>query len=386
MIEFNPAVAVMDDADLLACTRELARKSCLVESELLLHLGEIEARNLHAERAYPSMFAFCMKELGFSEGAAYNRIFVARAARRLPQILGALGSGRVHLAGLRLLVPHLTEENCDQVLAEAAGKSKREIEELVARLAPQPSVPDVVRKLPARAAALPLPEAAAAARTVSAAPIRPEAHRPDVAPLSADTFKIEFTGSREMHDKLRQAQDLLRHRVPSGHLAIVFEKALDALIANLLKERFGVGRKPRRAGSMEMILATSPHIPIAIKREVYLRDEGRCAFVAEDGRRCCETGGLEFDHIDGFAQTHVHDAARIRLACRAHNQHTAEQLYGRVFMERLREAAEKGARRAVASTQLASDIPSPTRPERTEQQALFSFSSDSSKRSMLDQK
>jgi hypothetical protein len=54
----------------------------------------------------------------------------------------------------------------------------------------------------------------------------------------------EFTGSREIHDKLRQAQDLLRHRVPSGHLAVVFEKALDALIANLMKERFGVGRKP----------------------------------------------------------------------------------------------------------------------------------------------
>src|SRR4051812_12326807 len=318
---------------------------------------------------------------------ADNRIFVARAARRLPQILGALGSGRVHLAGLRLLVPHLTEENCDQVLAEAAGKSKREIEELVARLAPQPSVPDVIRKLPARAAALPLPEAAAA-RTVSAAPIRPEAHRPNIAPLSADTFKIEFTGSRQIHDKLRQAQDLLRHRVPSGHLAIVFEKALDALIANLLKERFGVGRKPRRDVSLEATLGASPHIPIAIKRAVYLRDEGRCAFVAEDGRRCCETGGLEFDHIDGFAQTHVHDAARIRLVCRAHNQHAADQLNGRVFMERLREArkAEKGARRAVASTQLASDIPGPTRPERTEQQDLFSFSSGSSKRSMLDQK
>src|SRR3954464_12313404 len=232
MIEFNPAVAVMDDADLLACTRELARKSCLVESELLLHLGEIEARNLHAERAYPSMFALCMKELGFSEGAAYNRIFVARAARRLPQILAALASGRVHLAGLRLLVPHLTEENCDQVLAEAAGRSKREIEELVARLAPQPSVPDVIRKLPARAAALPLPETAAAARTVPAAPIRPT-HRPDVTPLSADTFKIEFTGSREIHDKLRQAQDLLRHRASRAHLAVVFQEAPEALIGNL---------------------------------------------------------------------------------------------------------------------------------------------------------
>ena len=121
---------------------------------------------------------------------------------------------------------------------------------------------------------------------------------------------------------------------------------------------------------------------------MYLRDEGRCAFVAEDGRRCCETGGLEFDHIDGLAQTRVHDASRIRLLCRAHNQHAADQLNGRVFMEGLREArkAEKGARRGVRSTQLASDIPSPTRPDRTEQQDLFSFSSGSPKRSMLGQK
>ena len=243
--------------------------------------------------------------------------------------------------------------------------------ELVVRLAPQPSVPDVIRKLPARAAGLPLAEAAAAARTVSAVPIRPEAHRPKVAPLSADTFKIEFTGSREIHDKLRQAQDLLRHRVPGGHLAVVFEKALDALIANLMKERFGVGRKPRRDEFLEATVGASLHIPIAIKRAVYLRDEGQCAFLAEDGRRCCERGGLEFDHIDGFAQTRVHDANRIRLVCRAHNQHTADQLNGRVFMERLREArkADKDARRAVASAHIASDVP--TRPERMEQQDLF---------------
>ena len=54
-------------------------------------------------------------------------------------------------------------------------------------------------------------------------------HRPVVVPLSADTFKIEFTASRATHDKLRQAQDLLRHRIPNGNLAQVFDKALDVL-------------------------------------------------------------------------------------------------------------------------------------------------------------
>src|SRR5438105_4282067 len=126
MIELNLAFAVMNDDDLLASTRELVRKSCGMEAELLLHLGEIDARGLYSERAFPSMFVFCLRELGFSESAAYNRILVARAARRLPAILDAIGTGQVHLAGLRVLVPHLTEENHEEVLAQAAGKSKRE--------------------------------------------------------------------------------------------------------------------------------------------------------------------------------------------------------------------------------------------------------------------
>src|SRR5205814_1153157 len=96
-----------------------------------------------------SMFAFCVGELGFSEDAAYNRITVARAARRFPSVIDAIRSGCVHLAGLRLLVAHLTDDNNAQVLEHAARKSKREIEELVARLAPQPPVPATVRKLPA---------------------------------------------------------------------------------------------------------------------------------------------------------------------------------------------------------------------------------------------
>jgi hypothetical protein len=124
------------------------RRSHDVEAELLVHLGEIDERKLYLDWSFPSMFAFCVGELAFSEDVTCNRISVARAARQVPMILEALRSGKVHMAGLRLLGPHLTTENQDRVLAEAAGKSKREIEELVARLSPQPPVPTIVRKLP----------------------------------------------------------------------------------------------------------------------------------------------------------------------------------------------------------------------------------------------
>ncbi len=150
MINSRTVVESLSSSDLLSATRELVHKSRGVDAELLVYLGEIDERRLYLDRAFSSMFAFCVGELGFSEDAAYSRIHLARAARRLPVILEVVRSGQVHLAGLRVLAPHLTPDNQERVLAEAAGKSKRQIEELVARLWPQPPVPTVVRKLPGR--------------------------------------------------------------------------------------------------------------------------------------------------------------------------------------------------------------------------------------------
>jgi hypothetical protein len=59
-----------------------------------------------------------------------------------------LADGRLHLSGAGLIAPHLTSENRASVLARAAHRSKRQIEELVAELAPRPEVPATIRKLP----------------------------------------------------------------------------------------------------------------------------------------------------------------------------------------------------------------------------------------------
>src|SRR6266852_9655494 len=233
----------LSSSELLARTRELVETSSCVEAELLVHLGEIDERKLYAEFAFPSMFAFCVGELRFSEGAAYNRIMVARAGRLFPAVIEAMRSGQVHLGGLRLLAPHFTAENHREVLAQAAGKTKREIEELVARLAPQPAVAPTIRKLPERPAPAPAEPLALALDPVRARPTRREDHRRAIEPLAEKTYRVEFTANQELHDKLRVAQDLLRHRIPDGDLACIVERALDLLIDHVKKERFGVGRK-----------------------------------------------------------------------------------------------------------------------------------------------
>src|SRR4051812_11537917 len=332
-----------------------SRRACVVEADLLVHLVEIEERRLHLEMACSSMFAFCVTRLGFPEDATYNRLGVAHAGRQFPAVLDALRSGDVHLSGLRVLVPHLSAENHRPVLARAAGKSKREIEELVAALAPKPPVPDAVRKLPRSAP----PETPQLALAPAAA--RPLVRRRSIAPLSEDTFKIEFTASRGLRDKLRQAQGLLRHRLPSGDLASIVESALDLLIEKVKKERFAVGRKARPNPKAKNAGPSSRPMPASVRRHVYVRDEGRCTFVDEAGNRCPETGMLEYDHIDGWARTHRHDPDRIRLRCHAHNQHAAEQMYGRAFMERARASrnnpSRPGAGRGALPTRVGTGSP-----------------------------
>ncbi len=129
---------------------ELLSRSRRVEADLVAHIGEVDERRLYAREACSSMFAYATDVLHLSEHEAYERITAARASRRYPLLLEMLRDGRLHLSGIGKLAPHLTEENHGALLARAAHRTKRQIEELLAELSPRPDVPSLIRKLPER--------------------------------------------------------------------------------------------------------------------------------------------------------------------------------------------------------------------------------------------
>ncbi len=142
------ALAEVSDDDLLRRLAEILGQSRRVETDLVAHIAEVDERRLYAREAFPSMFAYCTAALHLSEGEAYLRIAVARASREHPMILAMLGDGRLHLSGIALLAPHLSEGSRDALLERAAHRSKRQIEELIAELAPRRDVPSLLRRLP----------------------------------------------------------------------------------------------------------------------------------------------------------------------------------------------------------------------------------------------
>jgi 5-methylcytosine-specific restriction endonuclease McrA len=329
MTSIQITFADLSDEQLLATVKRLAAAERRTTAALIRALMELDARRLYLGEGCSSLFTYCTQVLHLAEGAAYNRIEAARAARRWPLIVEQLEDASLTLTAVRLLAPHLTDDNHRGVLASAKHKSKADIERLVASLQPRPPVPTIVRKLPEfhhRAAEMMVAAHTTPAMQRPSASTRPGASptRPTVVPLAPERYKIQLTISRETHDKLRRVQALARHTSPSGDLAEIVDRAVTLLLDDLERRRCAATSSPR---SSRTATDGSRHIPAAVKRAVWPRDDGQCAFVGRSGR-CAERGFLEFHHVQPYAVGGAATTTNIQLRCQAHNNYEASLFFG----------------------------------------------------------
>jgi hypothetical protein len=299
MLRMHMTIAIpshLSDGALIAEVTRRARDERHATAQLVAHLAELDARRLYLGAGKSSLFTYCRDVLGLSDDAAYNRVEAARACRLFPSILELLVEGSLTVTSVRLLARHLTAENHRELLAAATRRSKREVEELIARRFPQPDTPSSVRKVPertpSRGPVAPSPTVTEPAQTLSvpattvaraaAVSTAPQAvwshptappHRPPVKPLATDRYEIRFTANAATRDKLKVAQDLLRPAVPSGDVAAIFDRALSELIEAHSHRKMAVVRRPAKsraaAGGARRDLDSSRHVAAEVKRAVW---------------------------------------------------------------------------------------------------------------------
>jgi 5-methylcytosine-specific restriction endonuclease McrA len=308
-----------------------------------------------------------------------------------------LADGRLHLSAVAKLAPHLTPANREALLGRAVHRTKREIEELIGGLLPHPDALPSIRKLPERLAGAPplagvVPASEVAPGTAtsglglgtregsasSAPQLRPDgvgdscgsgpapsaraaaAPPARVEPLAPARYKVQFTASAEMRDKLERLRALMRTSIPDGDLAAVIDAAVTEKLERLEARRFGKKRQRRAPGTVSpppsrddtvrrgetgrpgTVAGASRHLPAAVRRAVHERDGGQCRFVDERGRRCPARDGLEFHHRHPFRHGGGHATRNIALMCRAHNRHLAEIDYGREAVASRARRREQG--------------------------------------------
>jgi hypothetical protein len=291
MKEERTTHSALTDSQLLCEVRRLVNREREATARLIAALAELDARRLYLAEGCSSLFTYCTQVLHLSEHAAYARIEAARAARKWPVVLDLIAEGSLHLTAVTLLSRHLTDENVDDLLSRARHKSKRDVEEIVAALRPLPAVP---------------PTAAST--------------RIEIKPLAPAHYRLHLTVTRETFDKIGEARDLLRHRIPNGDLAQIVDRALTLLLQDLHRAKHALVDRPRSESRGH---SHGRHIPAAVKRAVWERDGGRCAFAGAAGR-CTERGFLEYHHVVPFAEGGAASVDNLELRCRAHNVYESE--------------------------------------------------------------
>lgn len=265
----------------------------LLGAAIVEHLCEVEARSLHLDIGFGSLFEYCTKGLGFSKDVAFKRVKVAQAAAERPRIVEYLETGELSLSSVVVIASHLesVDEAAGDDLVEAArGKSKREAERMIAE------------------------------------------RLPDTAPPRGGELRLHM--SERFEELLQEARDL-----EGDHdAAAILEKALERLVEVRKKQRFAQTDRPH-AQAREV---TTDAIPNRVKREVYQRDGGVCSFVGASPlgpRQCGSTYQLEYDHIKPRALGGASTVANLRLLCRNHNQRAAEQILGKRCVDDARSRA-----------------------------------------------
>jgi 5-methylcytosine-specific restriction endonuclease McrA len=326
-------LSLFSNRELLSGVRNLVGQEREATAKLVAYLGEVEERRLHLEAGFPSMFAFCTRELGMSENEAFRRLVAARLGRRFPVIHSLLASGAVHLSALELLRERLTENNHVELLEAVSQKSKHDIQAFLAARFPKSDVPSTIRELPGR-----------------------------IEPLSQARYRVEFTANAELREKLELCRDLMSHANPGRELSVVVDRAVDLLLAELARKRVARTKRSRERRPPEQCRGEKhPHeefarlasrrrpkpgrIASTTRRQVFERDGLRCAYVSPDGRRCDARAFLELDHVEPRALGGSDDAKNLRVLCHAHNQLAAERVFGRETIANSRHFARQKRRR-----------------------------------------
>jgi 5-methylcytosine-specific restriction endonuclease McrA len=376
--------------ELVAELNKLVRQSNSLTAQLLAHLVELEERSLHLELGFSSLFSYCVEGLGMSEGTAGRRVTAARVCRRFPEVFERVARGELHLCALCAIAPHLNEQSATELFDASQGKTRRQIEALLAARFPRPDVREQIRRLPAaaRAEAPRVAPDSAPARVepmvrvepsvrveAEGTDVRPRPRARELEPLSADRFGVHFTADAELRALIERARELASHRVPNGDLASLMKLMVARFVKQEEKQRFGIGARSSRAGGevkssgtreavappggAAVLASTSEasvhparstttgrhgrYLRMQVRQEIHARDGGQCAYVSTDGRRCSARAFIQIDHVDPFSRNGSSDAPNLRLLCMAHNLLHARKCFGKRHIAAKIAARNRGA-------------------------------------------
>jgi hypothetical protein len=328
-------------------------------ADFLVALAEFDRERLWVQLGHASVFYYLHRDLKLSKGAAHYRKVAARLIQEFPEVIGPFREGKLCISSVVELARVITPENSEDVLPRFFYLSKQEAKAVAVEICPAAVVPrrEVVTEMVTEVPRAPPFHPGETPPHASPAPA-PAEERASFVPLTPNLQRLHMTVSKQFLDKLEAARKGQGHAQPGASAEKVIEAALDLLLAQQAKRR-GEVKQPR----IHPRPSKASHVPAAVRREVWSRDEGKCTWPLDSGGICGSTLRLEIDHVVPRGRGGPSTVDGCRLLCAAHNQLAARQVYGDDWMDRFTRRAGGNvpvAREPSAPWPFTSPAPPPT--------------------------
>jgi hypothetical protein len=335
----------ISNKELICSLKKLVKQEHVRAISIILHLIELERRGLYLELGFSSLYDYCTRELKYSESGAMRRICAARAIAKCPPALDCLRDGRVNLSTLSMIWKHITPE----LLERICNKSKKETELILAEFDAgiilrdkiKPVVIDrpVVRgdsdRSPVDGTGCKEIYRRSGGKLLASVEDSTPGEKQAVERERVTMHEVRCYVDDEVMRQLERCKILLSSKYPQG---LDYNRLLRELSTEWLNRhdlsrktvrRQAAGSSAKRAATGKQSDECTRHIPAAIKRAVYKRDKGKCAFVGSNGKRCNSKHNLEYDHYPvPYGRGGPSTVNNLRLLCAKHNKHAAIKTYG----------------------------------------------------------
>ncbi len=321
------------DAEILNGLEKLTKSERKITHLILWHILEVEGRKLFLQAGYDSVYKYLTRHLGYSEGAAYDRMQAARLLRQVPTVATKIESGTINLTQMVKVQQSLhhekkvgntvTKEEARELIEKVESKTTFETEKILAC------------------------ELNQALKTYQ-----------KIKPQQDDSVRLELTLTARQYEDLKKAQSLLSHIITDNNLA----EAIAYLAQNFIQKKEGrpkmadgkasspattsknnsqKGQKPESPTTScstqsfgAMPKATQPsygisnskrrYIAASVRRTVFAKAQHCCEHIhPQTQKRCGSKYQLQVDHIKPLAKGGSDDIANLRILCGVHNREEA---------------------------------------------------------------
>ncbi len=308
-------INVLSDRELLLNTKKLVKEEKNLTLKVIEHLEEISKRKLFSDLKYPSLFEYCVYELGYSRDEAYRRIDAMKTSKKIPEIKKELASGNLNLSTINLMSDFLRASekknikvNSQEIVAQIKDKSKKEVENILATKKEELG-------------------------------IHKEVAKKEIIVESFNEVRLNITLKKTTMDKIKKLKGLLAHSNSNLETSDLLDQVLDDAIKKIEAKKFAI-KKAREKKTSTTIIKSSPetkistpsssgttrYIPASIKREVYNKSNKSCT-------NCGSIFFLEYDHQKSFAKGGATTTNNLKILCSNCNKRKAIIEYGQLHMD-----------------------------------------------------